>query len=204
MSKLLLTSAGFTNKKIVHTFEKLTHKPLSETSIALVAAGVRSPEMQERQDQKVAELLRLGFGEVHPMDCADPMPPDALDRFDALYMRGGNTFFILQTIRQTGFDHLIVSFILRGGTYVGSSAGSIIMGPDIELAGLGPHPDSNDIELQNTKALGIVPFAVYPHFQAEEERDTIEALRLAIPYPLLELTDEQAMLCVDGNYLRIG
>jgi peptidase E len=204
MSKLLLTSAGFTSTKIIQAFEVQLEKRLSEADLALISVGVDSPEMQERQEIKIEELKKVGFRSVTPFDAADPLPPDTLDRFDALYMRGGNTFFILKTIRETGFDHQIVSFILRGGAYVGSSAGSIILGPDIAVAGeMGPYSDPNDLELRATKGLNLVPFAIVPHY-VPEVQPYIDTFGKTVPYPLIPLTDTQAMLCVNGQCVRIG
>jgi peptidase E len=204
MSKLLLTSAGFTNTKIAQAFRVILHKPLSEAKIALISVGVNSPESHERQELKIQELKEVGFGFVTPFDALHPLPPDTLDPFDALYMRGGNTFSILKAIRETGFDHQIVSFILRGGAYVGSSAGSIILGPDIAVAGeMGPYGDPNNEELTKTKGLNFVPFAIVPHF-IPEVQPFIDAFSKTVSYPILPLTDAQAMLCVDGNCVRIG
>lgn len=204
MSKLLLTSAGFTNAKIAKAFEALIGRPLGETDLALISVGVNTPELREREQIKMQELTATGFRSVAPFDAANPLPPDALDRFDALYMRGGNTFYILKTIRETGFDHSIVSFILRGGAYIGSSAGSIILGPDITVAGeMGPYGDSNDVELIHTKGLNLVPFATVPHFVPDVQQ-FLDIFGRTVDYPLLPLTDEQAMLCVNGQCVRIG
>jgi dipeptidase E len=203
MSKLLLTSSGFTNTKIVQSFEKLIHKPLSQGTVALISVGINTEELREREQMKIEELRAIGFEHIEPFDAAIPLSSDALDRFDALYMRGGNTFFILHTIRETGFHHLIVSFILRGGVYVGSSAGSSILGPDIAIAGHGSQADPNDIDLKDTKGLGIVPFAIVPHFKSELQHE-VDAFAKIVTYPVIPLTDEQAMLCLDGNCARIG
>jgi peptidase E len=201
--RALLTSAGFTNPKIVSAFQKLNSKPLSEMHLGLISIGIDTPELREREQMKIQELKQTGFGTVTSLDAATPLPPDALDHFDAVYMRGGNTFFILQAIRETGFDHLIVSFALRGGLYIGSSAGSIILGPDIAIAGHGSQADPNEIELKDTKGLNLMPFAVMPHFRPELQSET-DAFAASVRYPVIPLSDDQAMLCIDRNYVRIG
>ena len=203
MSKLLLTSAGFMNTKIAQSFVTVLGKDLGEASVALVPTAARSIDERFHVEKSHKELADLGIGSIVEIDAAEPQEPGALDRFDALYMCGGNTYFILQTIRQTGFDRLIIDFLKRGGLYVGVSAGSLLMGPDIEVAGLGPNGDPNDVELLDTGGLKQVPFAVYPHY-TEQDQKFLDAFREISTYPILELTDEQAMLCVDAHYLRIG
>lgn len=203
MQKLLLTSAGFKNTKIAQSFLTILGKRPEEATIALVPTGARTVEERFYVEASSKELEELGFGGIVEIDAAEPMEPDALDEFDALYMCGGNTFYILKTIRETGFDRLIVDFVKRGGTYIGVSAGSILMGPDIEGASWGSRGDPNDVGLSNTKGLGLVPFAASPHFTPDQKAD-VDAFRASVPYPVLELTDEQAMLCLDENYVRIG
>lgn len=203
MSKLLLTSAGFTNTKIAQSLGLILPKPLNDASIALVSTNLTLPAHYERVRMKREELLRMGFPSVEPLDAADPLPPGALDRFDALYMRGGNTFAILQSIRASGFDHHLVSFVLRGGAYVGSSAGSMILGPDIAVSALGPPEEQNFVELRDTRGLNLVPFEVLPHFTPDQQ-ERVDAFGKTVPYPVIPLTDDQAMLCVDGHYVRIG
>ncbi len=34
-----------------------------------------------------------------------------IDYFDVIYMMGGNTFYLLDVIRKTGFDKVILNFI---------------------------------------------------------------------------------------------
>ena len=50
-----------------------------------------------------------------------------INEFDVMYMMGGNTFYLLNIIRKTGFDKNIKEFINSGKIYVGSSAGSEIL-----------------------------------------------------------------------------
>ena len=67
-----------------------------------------------------------------------------INEFDVMYMMGGNTFYLLNIIRKTGFDKNIKEFINSGKIYVGSSAGSEILGNSIDVA-LG-YDDNNVIE----------------------------------------------------------
>ncbi|MDT9151210.1 Type 1 glutamine amidotransferase-like domain-containing protein, partial [Escherichia coli] len=53
--------------------------------------------------------------------------------FDAIYFTGGCTSHLLSRIKESGFDSIIKSMVMREKTYVGVSAGSIIMTPNISL-----------------------------------------------------------------------
>lgn len=84
---------------------------------------------------------------------------------DIIYLAGGNTYYFLKHLRESGFLGKIPSFLRRGGILAGLSAGALVMTPHIELAGYPPHEgDLNEVRLKNLKALGLVNFEFLPHF----------------------------------------
>jgi dipeptidase E len=66
--------------------------------------------------------------------------------FDALYIGGGNTFYLLQQIRHHRLDHALDAFIAAGKPVYGGSAGAIILGYDISSCA---HIDENIIGLED-------------------------------------------------------
>jgi len=50
---------------------------------------------------------------------------------DFTYVSGGNTFFLLQILRQSGADKLLVEEIEAGKLFIGESAGAIVLAPDV-------------------------------------------------------------------------
>ena len=85
-----------------------------------------------------------------------------LEKNDYIYITGGNTFFLLQELKKTGADKIIIEQIEKGKTYIGESAGSIIMSPNIEYV-----KDMDDCrkapELSDLSALHVVDFYPLPH-----------------------------------------
>ena len=53
---------------------------------------------------------------------------------DCIYITGGNTFFLMQELRRTGTDRLIVEQVEEGKLYIGESAGAMVFAPNIEYA----------------------------------------------------------------------
>ncbi|KAB7701487.1 peptidase S51 [Plesiomonas shigelloides] len=82
---------------------------------------------------------------------------------DAIYVCGGNTFFLLQELIRTGTDKLIKNHINAGKLYIGESAGSVILSPNIEYI-----KDMDDIKaapnLHSFSALSEVEFYPLPHY----------------------------------------
>lgn len=85
-----------------------------------------------------------------------------LKRNDYVYVSGGNTFFLLQELKKTGADLLVLEHINSGKLYIGESAGSMIMSPNIEYV-----KDMDDckkaVELNIFDALGVIDFYPIPH-----------------------------------------
>lgn len=80
-----------------------------------------------------------------------------------IYISGGNTFFLLQELRRTSADKLIREHIEAGKCYIGESAGSIILAPNIEYAKEMEDRDKAPA-LQGFDSLGAVDFYPLPHY----------------------------------------
>ena len=57
-----------------------------------------------------------------------------LQRCDLIYVSGGNTFYLLQELEKSGAKTIIREQVDEGKPYIGESAGSIIMAPNISYA----------------------------------------------------------------------
>lgn len=83
---------------------------------------------------------------------------------DYIYISGGNTFFLLQELRRTGADKLIIEQINSGKCYIGESAGSMILSPNIEYVKY-----MDEIKeapgLSEYAGLSVVDFYPVPHFK---------------------------------------
>lgn len=113
-----------------------------------------------------------------------------INDFDVMYMIGGNTFYLLDIIRKTNFNEDIRKFINSGKIYVGSSAGSEILGNSIAPA-IGY--DKNNINMTNFTGLKIVDGLIIPHCNKKE--DFINKLK--------KETNEKLYLLYDGDGIKI-
>ena len=113
--------------------------------------------------QRVSEALApappvgLGLTVVH-CDWRGPWR-EPLARADAIFVGGGNTYALLQRLKQSGLLDAIGERVRGGVPYIGSSAGSNIAGPTILTTN-----DWNVVGLRDFSALGLVPFNVNPHY----------------------------------------
>ncbi len=89
-----------------------------------------------------------------------------LARYDAVYIGGGNTFFLLQQIRAHHLDRALEEFILSGKAAYGGSAGAIILGYDIASCA---HIDENIIGLTDTTGLDLaLGYTIWCHYQPDD------------------------------------
>ena len=205
MKKLLLTSAGFLNPEISDVFLELLNKPTSEIKIIFVPTASRTEEELKYVRESKEELIALGIKSrnIKNLDSNLKVSYNEVKGFDVIYVCGGNTFYLLSKVRETIFDDVIKKFVKDGGLYVGVSAGSIIVGPNIEIAGWGSHRDENDIQLKNLIGLNITNIAVYPHFE-EQLQQEVEEFKKKVKYPIVVLNNNQALLILDSKTKIIG
>lgn len=122
----------------------------------------------------------------------------ALERSRIIYVQGGNTYYLMKYIRESGFDVAVKSFLEKGGIYIGVSAGSIVAGKDIGHSGLGVGGDKNIVDLKDMRGMGLVDLTITPHYEPAEEEQIAEYERQH-GVMSTRLTDDEAVLVQDGH-----
>lgn len=86
-------------------------------------------------------------------------PKSAIENAGAIFIGGGNTFVLLDTLIRKDLMSVLKTAVENGKPYLGTSAGSNIAGPSVKTTNDMPivHPDSLD-------ALNLIPFNINPHY----------------------------------------
>jgi dipeptidase E len=146
----------------------------------------------------------VGIQVLHLRWNADPLA--TLARADALFVGGGNTYALLDRLREAKLLDPIRERIRAGMPYMGVSAGANVAGPNILTTN-----DWNVVGLGAFEALGLVPFNINPHFlesdptQAsggETREERIREFHTVWPQPVLGL-EEGALVRVDDDVATI-
>ena len=197
MTKLLLTSTGLVNQNITNQFLQIIDKPVSQIKIIFVPTASRSEEELKYVDESKKELLDLGIhaNNIKTLNLDKPVSFEEVEDFDVIYVCGGNTFYLLKKVRETGFDKVIIEFAKTDKLYLGVSAGSILVCPNIDIAS--PF-DENDVNLTDLTGLNLTDVIVSPHYK-DEEKTIINDFKKKSQYEVIPLTDEQALLVIDGE-----
>lgn len=189
---LYLTSTGFENEQVSQRFKSVViTKDIKEISFLVISVQDNDSDAFYLQKTK-NELNNIGAVNVDVFELRnEPFVP--AKEYDVVYVCGGNTFVYLDRIKKTGLDKFIIDSVKSGrSVYVGVSAGSIIAGPDISIAGWGSECDSNVINLEDLSGLGLTDIVVSPHYH-DELKAEIDDFREKYGYQVYEITDEQAI-----------
>lgn len=198
MCKILLTSAGFKNPIVGNEFLNLVNKTPSTIKILFIPTASRTEEELYYVEKSKEELLSIGIEEenIITFNLDYTLSEEELNRFDVIYVCGGNTFYLLHRVRETKFDKVIMDFTSSGKVYVGVSAGSVLAGPNINVRNL--YDDDNDLEIKDFRGLNITNITVIPHY-TEEAKEKIQQIKEDTECEVITLTDSQALLIIDSD-----
>jgi dipeptidase E len=84
----------------------------------------------------------------------------AIERTDAIFIGGGNTFRLLKALQDFELLDSIRRKVKSGTRYIGSSAGSNVAGPTIKTT-----KDMPIVQPRSFDSLGLIPFQISPHYQ---------------------------------------
>ncbi|MBU1131316.1 Type 1 glutamine amidotransferase-like domain-containing protein [Patescibacteria group bacterium] len=133
MKKIFLGSNGtFINKNIA----KAVGKPAKEIKLAYITTaskGVSNTGYIEANKKMMAEL-GINYQEIDIEGKTSLELWNMLEHKDAVYLSGGNTFYLLKAARESGFVKVIKDLIEKGVVYLGESAGAYLACPTIEMA----------------------------------------------------------------------
>lgn len=147
-------------------------------------------------------LKKLGF-EIVDVDFAAidaTRLRELLDQVDAVFVAGGNTFYLLEAIQQSHLADAIKEAVDAGLLYIGASAGAVVAGPTVE-----PVQAIDDASkaplLDGWQGLGLVPFVVLPHYGKEKYLALYDRIsdEFGNALDLRRLRDTEAIYVVSGN-----
>ena len=102
----------------------------------------------------------------------------------------------------TGFADILKELLDEGRVYIGTSAGSYIMCPTIEVSDW--NSDGKDrYGITDFTALNYVPFVLKVHYK-DEQKEVVKKGIETLKYPIHILKDGQGMFCEDGICRFIG
>lgn len=166
------------------------------------AAG---PRYRQGLDDDLKRYQEQGFEIEHVWlrDKSEAELRSILDRVNLVHVGGGNAFRLLREMRRSGFDKLIGDHVNQGKPYVGSSAGSVVAGPEIApFSEMDTPPEG--MEHESTAGLGLIDFLPVPHASCMNSNLAQAAERILrqesrLKWPMIPLRDDQVACVVEGK-----
>lgn len=213
--KLLLTSAGIINTSIRNALIDLLGKPIAEAkALCIPTASYGHPMVSPAQAWKFISgeeprcpMIELGWKSVGILELTALPSIDQerwlawLQEADVLLVNGGDPLYLCYWMRQSGLADLLPSLDI---TWVGLSAGSMIMTPRIgkEFVGWTPTVDNDESETGD-ETLGVVDFVIFPHLDHPElpwnTMANAEKWAAGMSVPAYAIDDQTAIKVVDDS-----
>ena len=207
--RFLLTSAGIKNTSINNALVELLGKPIAESSALCIPTAMYAIPggaarawrfISGREDR--TPMCALGWKSLGVLELT-ALPSIDEERWvpivketDVLLVAGGDPLYLCHWMRQSGLADLLPS--LREAAYVGLSAGSMVMAPNIGEDFVRWRPPTGGDE-----TLGLVEFAMFPHLDHEDmpENTMADAEKWAagMPVPAYAIDDQTAIKVTDGT-----
>ncbi len=166
------------------------------------------PQACDPEDyEDILERIESCFGAakikaIHLASNLDIIDANTLDQYAAIIIEGGNTFQLIQTVRQSSFFNLLKDFLASGKSIYADSAGAIILGEDVRTAFLGDEADEDLNKLQNYRGLSLLEsWIIHCHYKLEEA-ESLSEMVFNLGLPILALSEETGLL-VDGDKIRV-
>lgn len=211
--KLLLTSAGINNKSIHDALVDMLGKPIADSNALCiptamyghpwVGPGVKAWQFISGNSENPMvknPMVDLGWKSVGVLELT-ALPSINKDRWvplvretDVLLVAGGDALYLCHWMRQSGLADLLPSL---QAVYVGMSAGSMVMAPNIGEFFVGWTPPTGGDE-----TLSLVDFAIFPHLDHEmlpgNTLAAAERWAAGMQGPTYAIDDQTAIKVIDG------
>ena len=192
MKNIILTSCGIIDEELKKQFYRIINKEeIKDKKVLYITTASEGENDSDKSwmDDEYKTILNLGFEEKNIYEYKIGKKEINIKNFDVIYMMGGNTFYLMDMIRRYNFDKIIKSAIDNGIIYIGSSAGSEILGNSVEYA----LPfDENNVDMKDFTGLRIIDGIIIPHANRKEE--FISKVKENIGEKLFLLYDEDGII----------
>ncbi|MDO8443427.1 MAG: Type 1 glutamine amidotransferase-like domain-containing protein [Candidatus Azambacteria bacterium] len=192
---MFLTSTGLSSKNVYDKFKEIADSK-GFKKVVIITTASSDKENNQYSQLALSQLKSAGFDILDFYDFENEGLKD-LSQYDVIYVCGGNTFKLMKFAREMNFDNEVESLLKRDGIYIGVSAGSLIIGPSIQIANE-IHPDINEVGLTDFNGFNIIDLIVFPHYSSEFEEE-IKLFESKNNVKIERLTNSQAILIKEGE-----
>lgn len=211
--KLLLASQGFLTREIANEVQAVVGKNLNEINIAIVNESYLELDRDKDKRWVIKELDCLEKyigGRIDFIDFKRLSKDEIskrIDQADLIYFVGSKQNVLARIIREYDLKDIIEKMI-KNKVVMGTSAGSIIWGKQIESEIYFKERYNKNVKDIVDRDYGIVDFNIIPHYLRKgREKWNQEFLSRTLKdekFPIYAINDNQMISYVDGKIRFIG
>ena len=203
LKNIILTSSLYESIELV---KKFLDKNTESKKILFIPTAANVEEYKKYMHLTQKAFEDFGY-EVENFDVSvfsEEIAKEKLSEAKIVFISGGNTFYLLQELKRKNLIPYLKERIENGLLYIGESAGSVIVAPDIEYASV---IDDKTVatELDDYTGLNLVDFYIVPHFEeepfVESSRNTVELYKDKLDLKLIN--NKEAILVENNNFTII-
>ena len=204
MKRLLLISSSAVHGTpyLEHAAEALKERLHGVKTVLFIPYALKDHGAYAAKVRAAFEGMGFGLDALHEA----PDAVAAIERAEAVFTGGGNTFRLLDTVQRLGLMEPIRARVAAGMPYTGASAGTNLACPTIRTTN-----DMPIVEPASFDALGLVPFQINPHYldpdpasthKGETREERLLQYHEENTLPVVGLR-EGSMLWVDGDRVTL-
>lgn len=146
-----------------HAEEEIREALGSSRRVLFVPFALYDRDSYAAQARKRFEAMGYGLDSLHEVAAAK----NAVNRAEAIFIGGGNTFRLLQSLYQADLLLPVRRRVAEGMLYIGSSAGAVVAAPTIKTTN-----DMPIVQPPSFDSLGLIHFQINAHYLDPEPNST--------------------------------
>ena len=211
--RIILASQGFTTDEIEKEVSKIVGKPANEIDIAIINEAIYGISGDKSKRWLINELSNIEKhigGKIDFVNFRVYSKEEIENRLlkaDLIYLVGGKQFEYSKLFNETDTAKIIKD-IAHKKVIMGTSAGAIVLGTQIQSKEFWINRYSVKFEDIKYSELNLVPFNIIPHYLREDRkqwtRDFLNETLENNPFPVYAIQDTQAIAYIDEKIKYIG
>lgn len=208
--KLILASAGFYTEEIVTKCEELVGKSRKSISVAVINESY-AVEHENNLRWVLDDLNRVRDNFDGNLELVNLLALDIktikerLELNDVIFVVGGNTDYLMSVFNKSGLSELLPE-LLKTKVYVGSSAGSMVLGKRLSTEAYEKIYDEHGA-YGISNYLGLVSISLMPHLDSPHfpnRKETLSEAAKKHSGVIYGLRDDSAVVVDDESITTIG
>lgn len=159
---------------------KLIDKKPEKVKLAIIP-NAKDYYSERARDFKINQTIdsfeSIGIKNYQVVDLRDETRPhllNKLSKFDIIWCVGGNTFCLIEAIKNSGFDKVMKQLINDGVVYGGESAGAIVAGTTLRGVEFADEPEfANKVIWEG---VGLIDRIIVPHVGSQNYGNGVNEL----------------------------